>query len=105
MTDKIIVFSTCDSEESAGTLARALVERRVAACVNILPAIRSFYWWHDKIQDDDEWMLLIKSTRGKFEELRKAIEELHSYDVPEVVALPIVDGAEPYLEWLEKSVE
>src|SRR5260370_20580785 len=100
MTDKIVVLSTCAAPEEAEKIGRALVEKRLAACVNILPAVRSIYRWKDAIEDDKETLLLIKSSRALFGELRAEIEKLHSYEVPEVIAIPIVDGLEHYLEWM-----
>lgn len=104
MTDKIVVLSTCDSEEKAAELARALVEQRVAACVNIIPGARGIYRWQGKIEDTTEWLLVIKSRRDLFEKLREAIARIHSYEVPEVIALPIVDGSEAYLGWLDREL-
>jgi periplasmic divalent cation tolerance protein len=104
MTDKIIVFSTCESEDQASTLARRLVEERLAACVNILPKIRSVYRWKDKIEDSTEYLLVIKSRRDLFPALRTEIEKNHSYEVPEVLAVPIVDGSESYLGWLASEL-
>jgi len=105
MTEKIVVLCTCASAEEAERLARELVGARLAACVNILPGVRSFYRWQGKLEDAVEHLLLIKSSRDRFDELRAAIERLHSYDVPEVVALAIVDGAPNYLDWLQKNLE
>ena len=104
MTDKIVVLNTCDSQEAAANLARHLVEHKLAACVTILPAARSFYRWKDKIADAAEWVLVIKSRRDLFPALRAEIEKLHSYEVPEVVALQVVDGAESYLGWLDREL-
>ena len=101
MTDKIVVLTTCDSEKRAAQLARHLVEHRLAACVNILPKARSIYRWQEKIEDASEWILLIKSRRDLFEALRSEIQRLHTYEVPEVIALPIVDGSEAYFGWLD----
>jgi periplasmic divalent cation tolerance protein len=100
MTDKIVVLSTCGSHEEALRVARAVVEKRLAACVNILPAVRSVYHWKDVIEESEEVLLVIKSSRPLFDELRAEIERLHSYDVPEVIAMQVVDGAEQYLTWL-----
>jgi periplasmic divalent cation tolerance protein len=100
MTDKIIVLSTCESAEEAARLARALVEQRLAACVNILPGLRSVYRWKGAVEDTAEWLLLIKSRRDLFDRLRQAIEKEHSYEVPEIIALPVVAGSENYLQWL-----
>jgi periplasmic divalent cation tolerance protein len=104
MTDKIVVLSTCDSEEKAVALARALVEERVAACVNVIPGARSIYHWQGKIEDAAEWIVVIKSRRDLFEKLKEAIARVHSYEVPEVVALPVVDGSEAYLSWLDREL-
>ena len=104
MTDKIVVLSTCDSEEQAALLARHLVEQRLAACVNILPHVRSIYRWNEKVEDSGEWMLVIKSRRDLFVALRAEIEKMHSYEVPEMIALPVVDGSPAYLGWLDREL-
>jgi len=101
MTDKIAVLSTCESEEQALRIARRLLERRLAACVNIVPGMTSVYRWKGAVEESREWLLVIKTRRELFGSLRAEIEREHSYEVPEVVALPIVDGAEAYLRWLE----
>lgn len=104
MTDKIIVLSTCNSEEEARTIARGLVEKRLAACVNITPGIRSIYRWKGAIEESSEYLLLIKSRRDLLEQLRAALETMHSYEVPEVVALAIVDGSPAYIEWMDREL-
>jgi periplasmic divalent cation tolerance protein len=104
VTDKIVVLTTCESGEQAQSLARHLVEHRLAACVNILPGARGIYRWQDKIEDAAEFVLMIKSRRDLFPKLRAAIAELHSYEIPEMVALPIVDGSEAYLNWLDREL-
>ncbi len=101
MTDKIVVFSTASSADEAVAIARRLVEERLAACVNVVTGVRSFYRWKGKIEDSPEWLLVIKSSRGRFEALRTALEKLHSYEVPEAIALPVVEGAANYLNWME----
>jgi periplasmic divalent cation tolerance protein len=105
MTDKIVVLSSCASADEAGKIARSLVEKKLAACVNIMPAVRSIYRWKGAIEDDHETLLLIKSSRGLFQELRAEIERLHSYEVPEAIAIPIVDGLERYLEWMAGALK
>jgi periplasmic divalent cation tolerance protein len=100
MTDKRIVLSTAGSEEEARKIAHVLVERRLAACVNIVPQIESVYRWQGKIESSREWLLLIKTTAEQFEKVRDAIRELHSYDLPECIAVAIVDGSPEYLRWL-----
>jgi|SRR6185503_8665593 len=104
MTDKIVVFSTCDSEEQAGRIAHALVEQRLAACVNVLPGVRSIYRWKGEIQEGVEWLLVIKSRRGLMDQLRVTIGKIHTYEVPELLALPVVDGSESYLAWLDREM-
>lgn len=107
MTGQIVVFSTCASAEDAARIARHLVDARVAACVTILPGARSVYRWEGRIEDTAEHVLLIKSSRAVFPALRAAIERVHPYQVPEIIALPVVDGAANYLAWLaaETSAE
>jgi periplasmic divalent cation tolerance protein len=104
MTDKIVVLTTCDSDEQAQQIARHLVEHRLAACVNILPGVRSVFRWKDKIEESTELVLVIKSRRDLFAGLRAAIEKIHSGEVPEIVALPIVDGSEAYLDWMDHEL-
>jgi len=104
MTDKIVVLSTCGSAEEAERIARLLTEKRLAACVNILPGIRSIYRWQGSIEDSAEWLLLVKSRRDLFAPLRAAMEKNHSYEVPEIVALAVVDGSPGYLGWLEREL-
>jgi periplasmic divalent cation tolerance protein len=104
MTNKIVVFNTCGSAEEAEALARKLLEKRLAACVNVLMQVRSYYWWKDKIEDAGEWLLVIKTSRERFEEVRLLLESAHSYELPEVLALPIVEGSPNYLEWLDKEM-
>jgi len=104
MTDKILVLTTCASEEEARRIARALVERRLAACVNIVPGLRSVYRWRGALEEESECLLVIKSRRDLFDELRAGIESLHSYELPELIALPVVEGSEAYLNWLEREL-
>jgi len=99
-----VVLSTCGSAEEAAKIARALVEKKLAACVNVMPAVRSFYRWKGVIEDEQESLLVIKSSRALFNDLRVEIEKLHSYEVPEVIAVPVVDGSEGYLEWLDREL-
>ena len=104
MSERVVVPCTVGSAEDAERLARALVERRLAACVNVLPGVRSFYRWKGKVASDGEWLLVMKTTAARFEALREALVEMHPYDVPEVIELPIERGHAPYLEWIDASV-
>ncbi len=105
MTDKIVVLTACDSEQQAKTMARHLVDQRLAACVNILPGARSVYRWKDQTEEASEFLLLIKSRRDLFDQLRAEVEKLHSYEIPELVALPIVDGSPNYLAWIDLELK
>ncbi len=104
MTDKIVVLSTCGSEEEAEKLSRLLVDRRLAACVNVIPQVRSFYRWKGRVEDAREWMLVIKTSRSLFGALAAAISAAHSYELPEAIAIPVVDGDRGYLDWLAGNV-
>jgi periplasmic divalent cation tolerance protein len=105
MTDKRIILSTAGSEDEARKIARHLVEHRLAACVNIVPRIESVYRWQGKVESSQEWLLLIKTSAEKIPAVRDAIRELHSYELPECVAVSIDDGSTEYLEWLADSLE
>ena len=104
MTDKIVVFSACGSAEEARNLARRLVEARLAACVNVIPGVYSVFHWEGKVDEASEWMLVIKSTRARLAELQNELRKMHSYVVPEIVALPIVDGSADYLDWVDREL-
>jgi periplasmic divalent cation tolerance protein len=104
MTDARVVFTTAADAAEAEKVARALVERRLAACVNILPQVHSVYRWQGTVEDAAEVLLIIKTTAAQFPAVRDAIRELHSYDVPECICLPITDGSLDYLRWLTESV-
>ncbi|MBI5546285.1 MAG: divalent-cation tolerance protein CutA [Deltaproteobacteria bacterium] len=100
----VVVLVTAPSPEKAQEIARTLVEERLAACVNTIGAVRSTYRWEEKVQDDVESLLVIKTRTEAFERLRARVLSLHPYQCPEVIALPIVLGHAPYLEWLGASV-
>ena len=104
MTDTIVVLCTCASPEDGERLARALVGGRLAACVSVVPGLRSIYRWKGEIEAADECLLLIKSSREQFDGMREAIEKLHPYEIPELLALPVVDGAPNYLNWVAASL-
>ena len=103
--EPIIVLATCGSEEEALRIANALVEEHLAACVNLVSPIRSIYRWEGKIWDEKEWLLIIKTQKKRFQELEKKVKSLHSYSVPEIISLPIVEGSSSYLNWLVEMTE
>jgi periplasmic divalent cation tolerance protein len=100
MTDKIIVLSTCGSAAEAAQLARRLIEKRLAACVNVVPGVRSYYRWKGAVEEAGEFLLIVKSSRAHFERLRTELESGHSYEIPEILALPVTDGSAAYLAWV-----
>ena len=101
--DAIVVFMTAANGEEATRLAEMLVGAHLAACVQILPEMESVYRWQGKIERQSEVLMLAKTTLGKFDDLEREVRALHSYDTPEIVAVPIVTGSAPYLEWLSKA--
>ena len=102
MSDYSVVFMTASSHEEAENIAENLVSHKLAACVNILPNMKSFYWWDDKVCKDDELLLVAKIKTSLFKDLKKAVKKLHSYDVPEIILFPIEDGSNTYFQWIEK---
>ena len=104
MSERVVAFSTVGTAEDAERIARALVERRLAACVNVVPGATSIYRWKGEVCRDEEHLLVIKTRADRLEALREALVGLHPYEVPELVALPIAAGHAPYLAWLDESV-
>jgi len=98
-----VVLVTATSKEEADAIASSLVEARMAACVSITP-VRSIYTWDGKVNHDQEWQLVIKTDLSQFDQLAAKIQELHSYEVPEIIALPIIAGSEAYLQWISENV-
>jgi periplasmic divalent cation tolerance protein len=101
--NEIIVFITASKEDEAVTIARALVEAGLAGCVNIIRNIRSIYRWQGNIEDDNEVLMIAKTKKKLFKVLEKKVKELHSYDVPEIIAMPIAEGSNDYLKWLKDA--
>jgi periplasmic divalent cation tolerance protein len=99
-----VVFVSLPRDE-AKSLARRMVENRLAACVNIVPKIESYFWWDDKLEHDEEALLIIKTTQQRFDELRAWVVENHPYDLPEIISLPLSDGLSDYIEWVKKETE
>lgn len=100
MTETLVVLVTTPTPERAAEIARVAVEERLAACGNVVTGVRSIYRWEGEIQDDAEALLVLKTTRGRFEALRERVLSLHPYAVPEVIALPVEAGSAPYLAWI-----
>ena len=104
MTDKRLIMTTASSEEEARRIGNALVEKKLAACVSIVSKMESIYTWNGNTQESQELLILIKTTAAAFERVRDAIKGMHSYEVPEVIALQVVDGSERYLAWLNREL-
>jgi len=105
MSDKIIVMTTTGSGDEARRIADALVERRQAACVNIIKGVESIYRWKGKTEEAQEWMLFIKTTTGVYDKVCETLKELHSYEMPECISVSIDNGRADYLKWIEDSVQ
>jgi len=105
MTDKLLVLTTTGTDSEAKKIAQMLVERYLAACVNIIPRIQSVYRWEGKMESAEEYLLIVKTTRDKENEVHAAIRELHSYDLPECISIPIEGGSSEYLRWITDSLQ
>jgi len=105
MTNKRLVLTTTESMIQARRIADALIERKLAAGVNIVPHVQSIYRWKGKAEEAEEWLLWIKTTAEAFERVRDLIRELHSYELPECLCLTVEDGSPDYLRWIEESIE
>ena len=105
MTSAIVVLVTVGSEQEAETIATALLEERLAACVNVASPVRSLYRWEGRIADDREWQLIIKTQARLFEALAARVRALHSYDVPEIIALPVLAGTTDYVDWIQSETK
>ena len=99
----IVVFVTASSEEEAQKIAHNLLQNKLVACANIMPGIKSIYWWQGKIDQSAECLLVLKTQKKLFSKLAKAVKALHSYDLPEIIAFPIVEGDNNYLQWISKE--
>ncbi|MBO3798727.1 MAG: divalent-cation tolerance protein CutA [Thermoproteota archaeon] len=105
MSRYIQVLTTTGGREEAVKIARILLERRLAGCVQVLGPVSSLYWWKGKIEEAEEWLCVIKSREDLYEELEKTIRENHSYEVPEIITMPIVSGSRSYLEWMSMELK
>jgi periplasmic divalent cation tolerance protein len=104
-SEYIIVLVTAPNEEDAGRIGRALVEERLAACANIIRSIRSIYRWEGRIEDEQEALMIVKTKKELFQRVKERVIALHTYSVPEIIALPIVSGSEPYLNWIQQETD
>lgn len=104
MSEAVVVVCTCGDESEAQRIARDLVESRLAACVNILPSVQSIYRWQGRVEAAQEVLLFIKTSAGRFPELQQRIIHLHSYETPEIIALPVSAGLDKYLAWIRESL-
>jgi periplasmic divalent cation tolerance protein len=105
MSQMCLVLTTAGSAEEAKKIAHALVERRLATCVNIVPRIESVYRWQEQVETAEEWLLLVKTRTSAFGHVREAIRELHSYELPECIMLEVAEGDKAYLDWLAKNTD
>jgi periplasmic divalent cation tolerance protein len=105
MSDYVVALSTVARAEDAERIARALVEQRLAACVNVVPGLVSVYRWKGAVEREDERLLVMKTRRERVEELRLALVRIHPYELPEMIVLPIESGHAPYLEWIDSSLK
>ncbi len=103
MTDCIVVLITASQEDEAATIAKTLIDERLAACVNIVKDIRSLYRWQGAVEDEGEVLMVVKTQARLFENLKSRVQQLHSYSVPEIIALPIVKGFENYVQWIKEE--
>lgn len=100
----LTVFCSCSGIEEAEKIARALVERRLAACVNIISGVQSLYRWQGNVETAVECLMLVKTSRSRFDAIRDSIRQLHSYEVPEILAIPVTNGSQAYIDWIAESV-
>lgn len=98
-----MIYITTPDNDEAVRIARTLVEERLVACANVLAPIRSFYWWEGQVQDDGEVPLVAKTTRRLVDDVIRRVQELHSYSVPAILALPIITGNQSYLDWVDQE--
>jgi periplasmic divalent cation tolerance protein len=104
MTDYLQIMTTIDSKDAAQAIAQALVEQHLAGCVQVIGPITSSYRWEGRIETDEEWLCLIKTAAGRYSEVEAVIRGLHSYDEPEILAVPVATGSAGYLQWLGEQV-
>lgn len=104
MQDAIVIFVTCADKEQAEKIAQSLIKKKEAACVNVIAGIESIFWWEGRVESADEVLLVIKSKKSKLNQIIVTVKSLHSYEVPEIIALPVIAGDEKYLKWVDDSI-
>ena len=105
MTEYCVIYCTVSSDQEGRLIADSLVQKNLAACVNMITPVRSLYTWKGETCDDEERLLIIKSRASIFEKVRNDIRALHSYDVPEIIAMPILQGDDEYIKWMDENIE
>ncbi len=100
-----LVFMTAGTKEEAAKIVRVLLKEKLIACGNIIDSVSSFFWWQDRIEEEEEVLVIMKSRENLFKKLSKKVIELHSYEIPEILAIPVVDGFKPYLNWMKTYLE
>ena len=105
MTEHIQIYTTTENKDDAGMIAQTVVKKKLAACAQVVGPITSTYWWEGAIEEAEEWFCIMKSRKDLYDKLEQAILDVHSYEVPEIVAVPIVSGSQSYLRWLDKEVD
>jgi periplasmic divalent cation tolerance protein len=101
----IQIFTTIENKEDAEKIAKSLIEKRLAGCIQIIGPISSIYWWKNKIETSQEWLCIIKSKKKLYEEIEKSIKEIHPYEIPEIIAMQIISGSKDYLKWLDNELK
>jgi periplasmic divalent cation tolerance protein len=101
----IQIFTTIENKEDAEKIAKSLIEKRLAGCIQIIGPISSIYWWKNKIETSQEWLCIIKSKKKLYEEIEKSIKEIHPYEIPEIIAIQIISGSKDYLKWLDNELK
>lgn len=104
MTEYLLVTTTTEKKEDAKIIASELIEKRLAACIQLVGPIMSLYRWNGKISEDEEWLLIIKTGKHRYQELERTVKEIHPYEVPEIIASPIIKGSSDYLKWLDTEI-
>jgi periplasmic divalent cation tolerance protein len=104
MTDYIQVFTTTDTKDNARQISRTVLDRNLAACAQIVGPVTSLFWWKSSINEEEEWLVIIKTKKDLYEELERSIRKVHKYEIPEILAIPVVSGSKSYLDWLDQEV-